>query len=310
MANVAIMNLEAVDLERDPSRLSEVSVMQQSFRLMVRNLMEYRNYMPQSVLVEVDTRDTDTDNGLPPQSSTTDLSVTPSAASLPSKSGSPPDIPVQWCDASQPGDVMKRRHMSLVYFNVCGWHDTIAVLRDAEVMDLQARVISALHISLGTKDVCDIVSGDRLMGTFNAFAPLNSHKRHCLTAALLGKKRVEGLPAVSGTQLCVSAAAASGEARVAHMGCQGLKKVTITSAVVPWVVALERYNRAKGLRITAGQSYRELMPYFVMKAVDAVRFDKLSKKPIGVYEVIQEVCHQQLPERVDVRDAGPGIQGP
>eukprot|EP01062_Namystynia_karyoxenos_P001165 TRINITY_DN1039_c0_g1_i5.p1 TRINITY_DN1039_c0_g1~~TRINITY_DN1039_c0_g1_i5.p1 ORF type:complete len:1114 (+),score=264.07 TRINITY_DN1039_c0_g1_i5:87-3428(+) len=50
MADVATMKLENVDLEEDPSKLEEVGNMQRSFITMVKNLIEYRNYMPQSIL--------------------------------------------------------------------------------------------------------------------------------------------------------------------------------------------------------------------------------------------------------------------
>eukprot|EP01062_Namystynia_karyoxenos_P020608 TRINITY_DN177_c1_g1_i1.p1 TRINITY_DN177_c1_g1~~TRINITY_DN177_c1_g1_i1.p1 ORF type:complete len:1024 (+),score=193.69 TRINITY_DN177_c1_g1_i1:107-3073(+) len=51
MSQVAAMNLEAVDERRPLSRLSEIGSMQESFLQMVRNLREYRSYMPASCLL-------------------------------------------------------------------------------------------------------------------------------------------------------------------------------------------------------------------------------------------------------------------
>ena len=52
MARVAVMNLSQVDETRAISNIEEVGHMQTSFLQMLRNLKEYRNYMPASVLVE------------------------------------------------------------------------------------------------------------------------------------------------------------------------------------------------------------------------------------------------------------------
>ncbi len=46
------MRLEKVDDERPPSKLHEVRSMEASFMKMVENLREFRNFMPQSVLVD------------------------------------------------------------------------------------------------------------------------------------------------------------------------------------------------------------------------------------------------------------------
>eukprot|EP00760_Papus_ankaliazontas_P008638 PhM_4_TR13901/c2_g1_i3/m.96093 len=50
MVSVAHMDLEAIDMSRPVSALSEVGSMQTSFLRMCRNLLEYRNYLPASIL--------------------------------------------------------------------------------------------------------------------------------------------------------------------------------------------------------------------------------------------------------------------
>eukprot|EP01065_Artemidia_motanka_P013849 TRINITY_DN177_c0_g1_i6.p1 TRINITY_DN177_c0_g1~~TRINITY_DN177_c0_g1_i6.p1 ORF type:complete len:1038 (+),score=298.42 TRINITY_DN177_c0_g1_i6:215-3115(+) len=52
MNEVAMMRLEEVDEEQEPSKLREVGAMQLSFLQMVKNLREFRSYMPASVLVD------------------------------------------------------------------------------------------------------------------------------------------------------------------------------------------------------------------------------------------------------------------
>eukprot|EP01065_Artemidia_motanka_P013845 TRINITY_DN177_c0_g1_i2.p1 TRINITY_DN177_c0_g1~~TRINITY_DN177_c0_g1_i2.p1 ORF type:complete len:996 (+),score=279.48 TRINITY_DN177_c0_g1_i2:215-2989(+) len=59
MNEVAMMRLEEVDEEQEPSKLREVGAMQLSFLQMVKNLREFRSYMPASVLVDDDDDDDD-----------------------------------------------------------------------------------------------------------------------------------------------------------------------------------------------------------------------------------------------------------
>ena len=55
MADVADMKLEGIDAAAPLSRLTEVAVMQGSFRRMVACLIEYKSYLPQTVLEPMDT---------------------------------------------------------------------------------------------------------------------------------------------------------------------------------------------------------------------------------------------------------------
>eukprot|EP00756_Hemistasia_phaeocysticola_P024665 Hpha_TRINITY_DN15960_c4_g1::TRINITY_DN15960_c4_g1_i1::g.71013::m.71013 len=54
MSEVAEMKLENVDEDRPLSALSEVNAMEASFKQMIKNLREFRSYMPASVLVDQD----------------------------------------------------------------------------------------------------------------------------------------------------------------------------------------------------------------------------------------------------------------
>ena len=52
MAHVAVMNLEVVNVDRPASNIAEVRDMEVSFKQMLKNLVEYRQYLPQSVLYD------------------------------------------------------------------------------------------------------------------------------------------------------------------------------------------------------------------------------------------------------------------
>eukprot|EP01061_Rhynchopus_euleeides_P033586 TRINITY_DN5640_c0_g1_i6.p1 TRINITY_DN5640_c0_g1~~TRINITY_DN5640_c0_g1_i6.p1 ORF type:complete len:362 (+),score=133.35 TRINITY_DN5640_c0_g1_i6:49-1086(+) len=272
------MDLEAVDLQGATSRLSEVGDMQQSFRQMVDNLIEYRNYMPQSVLMKPDdTEDTsETDrvrSGLE-RSDTRTSSV---------ESGVPGSTSMQ---AQAKSRELRRRTLSVAYLNVKDWHTYCRNKTDAGVVTDHAQLIGVIMQCVQKeKGICDVFSGDRVLATFNAYQPHSSHRLACVSAAYEARKSLE-----QGGSLELSFACASGEGRVGHMGCAGMKKITITAGLVPWVVALERYNREHSFGGLADHYIaRELSVSFVLKCVEAISFEKRAPKgSIQVFEVIKE----------------------
>eukprot|EP01061_Rhynchopus_euleeides_P014574 TRINITY_DN2521_c0_g1_i2.p1 TRINITY_DN2521_c0_g1~~TRINITY_DN2521_c0_g1_i2.p1 ORF type:complete len:940 (+),score=328.54 TRINITY_DN2521_c0_g1_i2:228-2822(+) len=300
MANVAVMNLEAIDLCAPSSRLSEVKDMQQSFQQMVRNLIEYRNYMPQSVLV----KDTDDDTSVD-GSASMHFSRTPSqshslAAELSDKTDShstgnapgglhhPFSTKVARVTGGVATDGIRVKNVSLVYFNVKNWHHYVEGANETELTSVHTNIISALLQSIqDRKGVSDLFSGDRLMGAFNAYSQLRTHKVACVQAALRARERFTKIPDYTPE---LSFACATGDAKVGSMGCQGMKKVMITSPVMPWVVALERYNRRNDLTGVADHfMVKDMFTEYVLKCTDAIVYRKRHlKNPTKVYEVLEK----------------------
>jgi len=64
MEAVAEMDLEDVDLQRPPSGIKEVGSMQKSFVMMVKNLVQYRAFMPQAILEKPDETNDEGDRSL------------------------------------------------------------------------------------------------------------------------------------------------------------------------------------------------------------------------------------------------------
>ena len=304
MENVAIMNLEAVDQYKTQSSIREVGNMETSFKQMVRNLVEYRNYMPQSLLA-VGTMESETDQQSQKGSLATDKSIQGTSSAGSGEHTIATSIARKHTMLTGEA-ILRRKSISVVYFNVKDWHGTTRMMSDIDTIDVHSKLLSGLLSCLqGSKGVADVVSGDRMMGTFNAFVPISSHKKQCLSVALSARKRMETLFANSAHPLTVSTSCASGDARVGHMGCVSLKKVTIMSSVLPWVVALERYSRRKGYSITADHAFREVATEFVLKGVDAIWFRKRCEKHvIRVYEVVAEAVHADEEWMYQMESAG------
>ena len=276
MASVAVMDLEAVDTGRAVSQLSEVGMMQRSFVTMVANLVEYRNYMPQSVLVN------DSDHE--------EVSDTESTGDTKSQSASHSKISHSMAPSSTEGvqnqkallrvEGLKKKKVSLAHMNVVSWHDFCKNRKDSEILAAHGGVIEAILVAVQhNKGVCDTFAGDKMLATFNAFVPSPTHRVACVKAAH------EAATALGDVHR-ISYGCTSGEARVGNMGCNGMKKVSILGQCMSWVVVLERWNKKEKLTGVIDRAVScEVEGQVVLRCAGAVLFEKLSEKAQVVYAV-------------------------
>ena len=296
MANVAIMRLECVDLEQRSS-LSEVRSMQESFVQMVANLIEYRNYMPQAVLVETE-EESETDH----QASSRDGSRSrPNSYSQDEESRSRRSLEGGSSNANVgvirmkeqqrtlASDGLRKKCVTMAYYNACGWHALTSKMDSLEVCDLHGRYVeTVLNTMKAYKSVCESFSGDRIVTTFNAFQALSTH-RPCALRAMLKLRGDLGKITVHGKALEYSCAAVTGDARVGSLGCKGMKKLSIMSPCFPWLVCLERYACARGYGEVVDHSLaRDVMCEFVLKLTDALLYAKRTSNQLKVYQLHEE----------------------
>ena len=280
MASVAVMDLEAVDTGRAVSQLSEVGMMQRSFVTMVANLVEYRNYMPQSVLVnESEEEEEPTESESTRQSKTKGGSGTSSRSRATGSMAQSSEV-VQNQKALLRVEGMKKKKVSLAHMNVVSWHPFIKKHKDAEVLSAHAGVIERILTAVQhNKGVCDTFSGDKMLATFNAFVPCATHRVACVKAAH------EAATALGDVHK-ISYGCTTGEARVGNMGCNGMKKVSILSQSMSWVVVLERWNKKHNLQGVIDRNVsRETEGQVLARCVGAVLFEKFSDKVQPVYAV-------------------------
>ena len=273
MASVAVMDLEAVDTGRAVSQLSEVGMMQRSFVTMVANLVEYRNYMPQSVLVndsdKEEVSETDSTQDMKSQSGLSNSRASPSTV-----------VTMQNQKALLRVEGMKKKKVSLAHMNVVSWHPFIKKHKDAEVLSAHAGVIERILTAVQhNKGVCDTFAGDKMLATFNAFVPKSSHSVSCVKAAH------EAATAL-GDVHTISYGCTTGEARVGNMGCNGMKKVSILSQSMSWVVVLERWNKKEKLPGVIDRNVsREAEGQVVLRCAGAVLYEKFSENAQTVFAV-------------------------
>eukprot|EP01061_Rhynchopus_euleeides_P030647 TRINITY_DN50895_c0_g1_i1.p1 TRINITY_DN50895_c0_g1~~TRINITY_DN50895_c0_g1_i1.p1 ORF type:complete len:907 (+),score=357.23 TRINITY_DN50895_c0_g1_i1:373-2721(+) len=299
MAKVAVMDLEAVDRSRSVSRLAEVGNMQQSFLMMVQNLVEYRHYMPQSVLLN----DTETEDCRETNSTSRSLStiVINTSNCIDSKHNKKDEV-MSFGSRRTPSTVsgsmssstrralglftdvcsLKRKQVSVIAFNLKRWHRSIEGRTNAEILGRHADVVSILQDSVqGGKGVCDLFFGDRVIAVFNAYTVVSGHKQAAVCSAHRAWERIDSIKHLP----ALSFAVVSGDARVGHLGCSGMKRVTTLSPILPWVSALEHLNKTRYRGLVDQSLARDVSAMFDLKCVEGVSFKKRSPHPIKVYEL-------------------------
>eukprot|EP01063_Lacrimia_lanifica_P004494 TRINITY_DN1251_c0_g4_i1.p1 TRINITY_DN1251_c0_g4~~TRINITY_DN1251_c0_g4_i1.p1 ORF type:complete len:963 (+),score=241.95 TRINITY_DN1251_c0_g4_i1:62-2950(+) len=288
MASVATMHVEAVDMDAPLSKLSEVHSMQLSFRQMVKNLVEYKQYMPASLLVSDEEGESDAvvernESGSSrassgarsrmsrvssgsPDKPRPEAVKSPNTHSLAPGRRGPPGVGVD----------LRRRSISVAVYNVRGYLQLATQLLDKELTDLYASMLSTLlAVFQRHRGVCDTFAGDRIIVAHNAFSNQCTHRVSAAQAALLACDKVGHLATSSGGRLSLSFAVGSGDGRVGQMGCTGMKKVTIISPVVPWVVAMETYNKVRRYRgVVDAYVATEGAAMLVLRQTDVVWSDK------------------------------------
>eukprot|EP01060_Flectonema_neradi_P009259 TRINITY_DN16613_c0_g1_i1.p1 TRINITY_DN16613_c0_g1~~TRINITY_DN16613_c0_g1_i1.p1 ORF type:complete len:863 (+),score=149.02 TRINITY_DN16613_c0_g1_i1:83-2671(+) len=274
MAAVALLQTDAVDLTSPLSALSEVREMQKSFREMVKNIVEYRNYMPQSVLIQ------SSDNSSEENTSRGDTDTVITASSRLSYSSSTRLGAAQYQHATEIG--IRNRVVTVIMFNSIGWHAHSERPADGDgetTIERHRMLIEALTHSVDiNKGICDAFTGDRLMAYFNAIRNTGEHKAGAVKAAVMARTKCH---------IPISFAVTSGTAKVGNIGITGMKKYSVLSTVVPFAASLERLNSMKGYEGLIDSRCFEYSNLVVnSRAVTFVVFKKRTSNPCLIYEAL------------------------
>ena len=281
MAEAAVMRIDEVpDLS---SHLLEMNTIHRAMVLMMKNLKEYRSYMPQSVLADT----SDAEEHLP--RTDTDLSMSRSslASGLRNEESSSTHFTRE--AAAKRGTMalsLVKRRVSFVLVNICGWHMQVKERGEARTIETHTRV---LHAVLGhfaaAKGVSEVFSGDRFLCGFNGVKPHPSHRMGAACAALSVRAYFEG------ESVQTSCAVVSGDARVGNMGCDEMKRYSYITSLLGWVNALERYACSLGVHILCDSWIaQDAVSELSLRTVGTVSYAKRAEQPLVVHEVAGKKC--------------------
>ena len=240
-----------------------VVVMQTSFLQMLRNLKEYRNYMPASVLVDVSATETDEESSVSDETT----SQTQSRAAASSTLASP--------TAQHHLLTMQKLEQKKVAFSVVNVRSFFEVSHDLQSREVQAHhteyLSTVLSITPEFNGVNDGFSGDRVMTHWNG-------ARHCSSPKLQAAKfshKVRTDKTLQAHKWTLSMAFVCAEVRCGNMGCEGMKKYTFLGGCVPWLHALERLNKTYDTMILHDNvTHSSVANAFYSKTIACVSYPK------------------------------------
>eukprot|EP00754_Rhynchopus_humris_P026182 Rhum_TRINITY_DN14998_c0_g1::Rhum_TRINITY_DN14998_c0_g1_i1::g.131338::m.131338 len=274
MHHVAWMHVESSSATKPDSIIEEIRSMQESFALLVNNMAEYKQYLPQSLVA--DTEDEKTGDK-------TDGCVAPlSPASLSSASteqGTPPrrsPIPSHSSDTSAKNVIhqqlfetgLEERSITALCYNWRGTHARVHAAKKGGSLvhfadSLSKYVESVLQTCKQARGVVDSFSGDRVCVTFNAVVSASQHLRRATDCAVVFPGKVAGGGIVCGVS--------TSTALCGNMGCSGLKNYSVIGKAMTAAHALVRVASIVNERVVMEEDTVEVVEHcFAVKSLRMV----------------------------------------
>eukprot|EP01065_Artemidia_motanka_P042220 TRINITY_DN5618_c2_g1_i1.p1 TRINITY_DN5618_c2_g1~~TRINITY_DN5618_c2_g1_i1.p1 ORF type:complete len:983 (+),score=285.99 TRINITY_DN5618_c2_g1_i1:102-3050(+) len=237
MHEVALMKLEHVDEGQTPSALAEVAAMQASFLQMIRNLREFRSYMPASVLVDDDEEEDEEPAGPDEASSISSAqrSHLKQVASRNSNGASHSELGRQESTLRTKRSVdgagkamglgLHKKKAVVMSANVTRFSFTTQSMSADSVLDAVSKVVASFSNAVQqSKGVPDGFNADRFYATWGAVRPVASAK----TNATLAAKKASTCAADQLSKVAefgkVTAAVSAGDVMCGNMGTQSMRK--------------------------------------------------------------------------------------
>ena len=244
----------------------EISNLNVGMQATSRRLEEYRAFMPlslratQPIGIEIDGEVVDA------ECSTSASSATPKSESL-STSRRGAELHVY----------ISSRRIALLLVNVVGWVDVLKNVSEEEVLNLHEGLIATVmeYIANG---VVDSFCADRFLVGWNTVVPQGDHVNRCLTSVFRIKCAAESYT--------MSFGVAAGKAKVGNMGTRQMRRFTILSDCVPWVMQMEAFNKLHKLTCCVDETLFSQLGLFVHRVVDGLRHPK-SGRVLAIYNVIK-----------------------
>eukprot|EP01004_Peranema_trichophorum_P002380 NODE_1444_length_1952_cov_42.611810_g1223_i0.p1 GENE.NODE_1444_length_1952_cov_42.611810_g1223_i0~~NODE_1444_length_1952_cov_42.611810_g1223_i0.p1 ORF type:complete len:517 (-),score=95.73 NODE_1444_length_1952_cov_42.611810_g1223_i0:400-1908(-) len=294
MKSVAVMELESAKYMKS-SKLYEIHQMQESFFKMVEQLIEYRSYMPQSVLVKelpepVATTTTKPNSNPNPNANATSVrktSMDPSSFNTRSS-----------ISQSQLESVNTHIHFTRLGMGLISRKVTILVINLKKFLSLSKMghsVMQSQHdnflstilpIITEGKGVPEPFLGDHVMVSFNAVTQCPAHVLSACTASLrmiqaMNKKE-------SNPKIDLEIGLATGQAEVGNLGCKEMKRFAILGSVVNLSFLLQRLCKKYDVQICTDSHTASNCMVCYYRTLDRINFPKFSDKPIIVQELYAE----------------------
>eukprot|EP00755_Sulcionema_specki_P019362 Sspe_Gene.69266::Locus_40829_Transcript_1_1_Confidence_1.000_Length_4841::g.69266::m.69266 len=278
--DAAMMRVDELSVSH--SFLSELNALYRSLHRMLWNLKEYRSYMPQSLLRDLDeiTSDDDTAEG-----STHSSNKSRTARTSLSLSHAVPPI-------NNATDVsLTRRKAAFALLNVCSFHEVTVKGTDELIQFHSAVLQTGYTICNNNKGVAETFSGDRLVCTFNGSKGV-ANPAAAATRSILQFQNIM----YDDKRVPVSTSVVMGEMLMGNMGCGPMKRFCCVSPRISWMYALERFARHRNEPGLIDDTVAKTAHNILHMVVDQVRYPKYRKSPIVVSRVMERPDEDKVEE--------------
>ena len=181
-----------------------------------------------------------------------------------------------------------QKRIAVLLINVVGWARTVGAENDAALLSWHGNIVSAvLSVAAAHTGAVESFQGDRFMLGWNTTKPRSDHSPPAASSALYLK---EALP-----DHTLSCAIACGTARLGNIGTKVLRRFTLLSPIIAWVVELEIFCKTRALNCVCDHKVvQRLAGHFQHRVVDGVR-DVKTGRVVPVSDVIRqsEVRHAE-----------------
>eukprot|EP01061_Rhynchopus_euleeides_P007568 TRINITY_DN1661_c0_g2_i1.p1 TRINITY_DN1661_c0_g2~~TRINITY_DN1661_c0_g2_i1.p1 ORF type:complete len:788 (+),score=164.69 TRINITY_DN1661_c0_g2_i1:77-2365(+) len=243
--------------------LKEVSRLIRGMQTTVGRLEEFRAYMPASVLLGAE-ESSDTLSECASQTSE-NSALTQSQASYGSDDAGRKMLKLH----------VASRNVGLLVVNVVDWWGKAS--RSDLLSQYGAMASAILQCCVTAGGVLDSFSGDRFFVGWNCAKGCADYSAATATTAL----QVSEVLKASGH--VASCGVTTGAAKVGNMGTASVRRFSVMSPLVPWVMQLEFYNKIRGLTCTTdGRTVSRLGIGFVYCVTDAL----VCHKRQGIFTVV------------------------
>eukprot|EP01061_Rhynchopus_euleeides_P003114 TRINITY_DN12395_c0_g1_i3.p1 TRINITY_DN12395_c0_g1~~TRINITY_DN12395_c0_g1_i3.p1 ORF type:complete len:860 (+),score=240.59 TRINITY_DN12395_c0_g1_i3:54-2633(+) len=275
MELVAVMQVHEVDGDRPHSALAEVRQMEESFRAMLRNLIAYRQYLPQSVLQSEGEEDVThlSTSGFSNQHATRLDGVSHKSSSSMQSSHLGPQVHVNRAFEKD----VRTKSTTILVSNLSGFH---SIQPSSVAEEVRAYVEPFVSCAKRTRGIIDSISGDRVYVSFNSSTPAEGHKQKAVDTALSVAENWKGA-------LPMNFGIASGNSICGNVGCQGLKSYSMIGPAPCNARYIERCGKAWKVQVlvdgAVGEDARHR--FFVRKVLKARMKDG---KPTMLTEILSQ----------------------
>eukprot|EP01065_Artemidia_motanka_P033741 TRINITY_DN4078_c0_g1_i1.p1 TRINITY_DN4078_c0_g1~~TRINITY_DN4078_c0_g1_i1.p1 ORF type:complete len:1766 (+),score=425.86 TRINITY_DN4078_c0_g1_i1:48-5300(+) len=307
LLDVSVMRLDAVDEES--SILAEVDAMYVAMTLVIGNLREFRQYLPQSLMLMNDDKDEEESDAAPPSDvaetvrrkskagtergndeSMSEGSMHRAGSRITATKSSVFGVDSSVASSGQVPVIVATVHQHLHHKTVS--LAVLNVLKYRSLADQNVQLLSSFHdqyiqevgtSAMQARGLVDVFIGDRVYVSFNAIRTCTAHRS---TIAMFIQSVTAESAFAKGMKLQLSSGACTGSAMCGSLGSTGMKRFSIVGNVAGHAPLYERVAAQYGSRCFCDDTIRrETAEHFSYRLAECVTFAKVSQKPLYMFDL-------------------------